>query len=389
MMKNLLAAACIALAANAVSAQAVFTPADRLLRVGTLTIGSEIWTDLVLRLDADNRLSIVSAKPPATPATTPTPSTNTTGLAWRGISLAGAEFGESNLPGVYGTHYIYPEVSSVNYFRDKGMNLIRLPFRWERLQPTLQQAFDATELARLTNFVNGATAAGMNVLIDPHNYARWHDKVIGSADVPNAAFADFWSRLASQFKGNSKVIFGLMNEPNNMPTEQWLSAANAALAAIRATGATNAVTVPGNAWTGAYSWSDNWYGTPNATVMKGINDPARNMVLEVHQYLDGNSSGASPTCVSATIGKERLQNFTTWLRSNGYRALLGEVAVGANTTCNQAIVDMFTHLQSNADVWQGWTWWAAGPWWGSYAFSLEPNGSTEKPQMATIAPFLK
>ena len=46
------------------------------------------------------------------------------------------------------------------------------------------------------------------------------------------------------------------------------------------------------------------------------------------------------------------------------------------------------HLESNADVWSGWTWWAAGPWWGSYMYSLEPSGATDKPQMSTLAPFL-
>jgi hypothetical protein len=24
-------------------------------------------------------------------------------------------------------------------------------------------------------------------------------------------------------------------------------------------------------------------------------------------------------------------------------------------------------------VWLGWTWWAAGPWWGNYQFTLEPT----------------
>lgn len=380
----------IALAAQSVSAQAVFTPADRLLRVGTLTIGSEIWTDLILHLDNDNRLSIVSAKPPATPTAPPAAAPPSTSTQWHGVNLAGADFGEGTLPGTYGTHYIYPEVSSATYFRNKGMNTIRLPFRWERLQPTLMQAFNATEIGRLTTFVNGVTAQGMTVIIDPHNYARWHGKIIGSSEVPNSAFADFWSRLATQFKDNSKVVFGLMNEPNNMPTEQWLSAANAAIAAIRATGANNTITVPGNAWTGAHSWSQNWYGTPNATVMKGLNDPSRNMVIEVHQYLDGNSSGTDANCVSTTIGRERLQDFTGWLRTNGYRAFLGEFASGDNATCNQAMTDMLTYLQANADVWQGWTWWAAGPWWGGYMFSIEPtNGTTDKPQMKVIAPFLK
>ncbi len=312
-----------------------------------------------------------------------------TGLSWRGVSLAGAEFGEGSLPGTHGTHYIYPSVASVAYFKAKGMNMVRLPFRWERLQPTLMQTFDAAELSRLADFVDGVTATGVTVLLDPHNYARYHGSLIGSDAVPHAAFADFWSRLAARFKGNDKVAFGLMNEPNAMPTEQWLTAANAALAAIRATGAGNLVTVPGNAWTGAHSWSQSWCGSPNATVMKGIVDPGSNMVFEVHQYLDQDSSGTSADCTSATIGSERLQGFTAWLQANGYRALLGEVAIGDNATCRAALADMLAHMETHADVWHGWTWWAAGPWWPrDYFFSLEPDNAVDKPQMSTLAPFL-
>jgi endoglucanase len=304
------------------------------------------------------------------------------------VSLAGAEFGEGSLPGTHGTNYIYPSVASVDYFRAKGMTFIRLPFRWERLQPTLMQAFSGPELARLTEFVDGATAGGTTVLLDPHNYARWHGSLIGSSAVPHAAFADFWSRLATQFKGNSKVAFGLMNEPYDMPTEQWLAAANAALAAIRSTGAQNLVTVPGNAWTGAHSWSQSWYGASNASVMTGIVDPGNNMLFEVHQYLDADSSGRSENCVSPTIGSERLRDFTSWLRREGYRAVLGEIGAASNTTCNQAVADALAHLEANRDVWYGWTWWAAGPWWGNYMYSIEPSGTTDKPQMSTLAPFL-
>jgi len=304
------------------------------------------------------------------------------------VSLAGAEFGESQLPGVYGSDYTYPTAASVAYFKSKGMNIVRLPFRWERLQPVLQQGLDAGELARLKGFVDPVTATGVTVLLDPHNYARYRGQLIGSTAVPNAVFADFWSRLAAEFKGNDKVAFGLMNEPNTMSTEQWLAGANAALAAIRAAGAANLVTVPGNAWTGAHSWSQTWYGSANATVMTGVVDPGHNMLFEVHQYLDADSSGTSDSCVSGTIGAERLQGFTTWLRSHGYRALLGEFAGGANSTCAQAVAGMLGHLEANADVWSGWTWWAAGPWWGTYMYSLEPAGGADKAQMSTLAPYL-
>lgn len=313
-------------------------------------------------------------------------------LTWRGVSLSGAEFGETHLPGTYGVggDYIYPDPASVGYFTGKGMNLMRLPFRWERLQRSLNGEFDTSELARLKGFVDKVTAAGTTVLLDPHNYARYNDKLIGSAAVPVSAFADFWSRLAQVFKANPRVMFGLMNEPHDMATEAWVTAANAAIVAIRATGATNTVTVPGNAWTGAWTWSQSSYGTPNAVAMLGVSDSGNNMLLEVHQYLDADGSGTGTICVSATIGSERLAGFTQWLRANGRRALLGEVGGASNSLCNQAVADALNHLGANTDVWAGWLWWAAGPWWGDYFLSIEPGaGGADKPQMLVLAPYLK
>ena len=33
-------------------------------------------------------------------------------------------------------------------------------------------------------------------------------------------------------------------------------------------------------------------------------------------------------------------------------------------------------------------WWAAGPWWGDYMFSIEPDAGGEKPQIAWLTPFV-
>jgi endoglucanase len=87
----------------------------------------------------------------------------------------------------------------------------------------------------------------------------------------------------------------------------------------------------GNAWTGAHSWTQNWYGTPNAQEMLNIVDPGNNYAFDEHQYLDSDSSGTSSTIVSATIGQERLVAFTNWLHTNNRRGFLGEFAV-ANST---------------------------------------------------------
>ena len=75
----------------------------------------------------------------------------------------------------------------------------------------------------------------------------------------------------------------------------------------------------------------------------------------MHQYLDSDGSGTSPTCVSSTIGAERLQNATAWLQQNNLKGFLGEIGAGSNAACITAI--------------QGALWWAAGPWWGDVSVS--------------------
>jgi endoglucanase len=314
---------------------------------------------------------------------------STGAIKYRGVNLAGADFGESNLPGTFGVDYTYPTNAEATYFKSKGMNIIRLPFRWERLQPTLNAALDPTELNRLQTFVNQAIAAGHTVVLDPHNYARYKNNIIGASSVTNANFADFWGRLATVYKNNPAVIFGLMNEPNSMSTETWVAAANAAIASIRAAGANNVIAVPGNGWTGAHSWDQNWYGTANSIAMLSIKDSANNIMFEAHQYLDSNSSGTSDVCVSPTIGAERLVTFTNWLRTNGKKGFLGEFAGGNNATCNQSIANMLAYMQANADVWAGWTWWAAGPWWGGYIFTIEPSNGVDDPKLTNLLPYLK
>lgn len=312
-------------------------------------------------------------------------------LQWRGISLSGAEWGEKlPFPGVYGKDYVYPSVASTAYYQAQGMNLMRIPFRWERLQPALMGELDPAELGRLREFVDGTTARGLHVLLDPHNYAAYRGHHVGKPEVPHAAFADFWRRLALAFKDNPKVQFGLVNEPREMPTETWAEAAQAAIDAIRQTGAKNLITLPGNGYSGAWSWFEStWYGTPNAEVMGRVRDPLDHMVFEVHQYFDKDGSGTHAECVSPTIGVERLRRFTQWLRQHKRRALLGELGGGANAVCEQAVRGALEHLKANADVWTGWLWWAGGPTWGDYFLSLEPSAEgRDKPQLRWLKPYL-
>lgn len=178
----------------------------------------------------------------------------TRALTYAGVNLSGAEFASSQKPGVLNKDYTYPAASDYTYFAGVGMNTIRLPILWERLQPTARGKLDPTQLALLQQAVARAKAAGMYLVIDLHNYAKYYGYKIGSPEVPVSTFTDVWRRLALTFKSDNAVMFGLMNEPNNISASEWAGAAQAAIDAIRKTGANNLILVPGALWTGAHSW---------------------------------------------------------------------------------------------------------------------------------------
>lgn len=155
----------------------------------------------------------------------------------------------------------------------------------------------------------------------------------------------------------------------------------AAIDAIRAAGATSQyIFVEGNAWTGAWSW------TANNDNLKALTDSEDKIVYEMHQYLDGDSSGTSESCASATIGQERLQSATTWLQDNNKKGFIGEFAGGVNPTCESAVEGMLAYMSENSDVWMGAEWWSAGPMWGSYMYNLEPSNG---PAYSTYLPILE
>ena len=121
--------------------------------------------------------------------------------------------------------------------------------------------------------------------------------------------------------------------------------------------------------------------TPNAVAMLNVTDPGDNFAFEVHQYLDQNSSGRQLSCVSETIGAERLAEFTAWARTNGVRGFLGEFGAGANETCLRAIDARLTYVGNNKDVWMGWAYWVAGPW--IIQLSIQPEAITGEDKVQT------
>lgn len=250
---------------------------------------------------------------------------------YMGVNLAGGEFRAGPLPGVHGRDYAYPDAATAAPFLAVGMTAVRLPFRWERLQPTPMKSLDALELARLDASVRALRGFKL-VILDSHDYASYKGAKLGTADVPGRLLVDFWTRLATHYRHDSHIAFGLMNEPNGIDGELWRDIAQQALSGIRGTGAKNLVLVPGSNWTGAHSWTKGGERS-NASRMQNLRDPAENMAFEMHEYVDADSTGTGSACISPERVAARLASATQWLREHSARGFLAEFGAPPTSSC--------------------------------------------------------
>ncbi|QDS70109.1 hypothetical protein FKW77_005230 [Venturia effusa] len=285
-----------------------------------------------------------------------------------GINQSGPEFGENTIPGLKNKEYVWPNLTTTDAYKSKGMNTMRINILAERLVVGKDQkgplAMEYVNDLKAT--VKAYTEAGLYSAVCPHNYGRWFKEPIKDVD----AFQTYWFNLASLFKDNDKVIFDTNNEFHDMDQALVVKLNQAAINGIRAAGAkTQYITVEGNSWTGAWTWTS----SGNAATMGNLTDPSNKIIYQMHQYLDTDSSGSHEECVSTTIGVERLEDATKWLRKEKKIGLLGEYAGGNNAVCKEAVEAMLRFLVANNDVWVGHIWWASGPWWATYMYSMEPH----------------
>jgi hypothetical protein len=300
----------------------------------------------------------------------------------RGISVAGAEF---EVPA-------FDVADSYAYLASRHYTVVRLPFLWERVQPTLGEPLDAAALASISGAVQNAASAGMSVILDIHNYARYDGVAYGeSGSFTQAEFADLWTRLSTVFRDDPAVVgYGLMNEPHDLPAvsgvsgkERWQQAQQAALTAIRATGDVTCVLVSGYSWSSMAGWD---VGQPPY-----ITDPANNFRWEAHDYWDLDSSGtyatsyATVNAAAANVGYPDLkgdalrtrvysvlEQWLNWLDTYDQKGYIGEFgwpsAENANSPEDAAawdsLADMYLDRVNQTPDDQLWTTaWAAGAAW--------------------------
>ncbi|KAG9078989.1 hypothetical protein FS749_008942, partial [Ceratobasidium sp. UAMH 11750] len=310
-------------------------------------------------------------------------------ILYAGVNESGGEFGAwsatatpgTGLPGRFGADYAFINKTTVDIFvKNDKINVFRVAFLLERMCPLsygLGSKFNETYFAEYKDAIDYITVTkGAYAALDPHNYMRYNDpsqqpttgSVIGNTTDPKAAttaqFQAFWKELAGRFKNNPKVIFGIMNEPHDMPTSLVLKNDQAAIDGIRSAGAKQLILAPGNGYTGGHSWTEASQGDePSSDYLYKLVDPAKNTAIEVHEYLDQDFSGSHAECTQP--GPSNLAALTTWLKKYQLKAFVGEIGSGANANCYSMMKEMLDYLAAN-DVYIGWTGWAAGPLWGTF-----------------------
>ncbi len=298
-----------------------------------------------------------------------------------GVNLAGGDFANES-------DYQYPHAAELDYFKSKGLTLIRLPFKWHRIQPEINGPLAEKDLNAIRNFVWDARTRGMWVLLDMHNYGRnkvdGTTYVIGEPELPIESAGDVWRRLAEEFKDFDNIYaYGLMNEPYGMTSHTpWVNIAQEMIDAIRTVDTKTPIMVGGE----SYSSADRWQSVSDN--LRNLVDPSGDLIFEAHVYFDNDASGSYDKSydeenTTENTGINRLKPFVEWLERYNFRGFVGEYGVPDNDPRWNVVLDKtLAYLQENHI---NGTYWAAGSRWGNHHMSVHPyNDLSDRPQMEVL-----
>jgi endoglucanase len=308
-----------------------------------------------------------------------------------GVNLAGAEFGHgSRMPGEVNIDYFYPTSKDLDYWLSKNLTLLRVPFKWERIQHEPYGELNFSELAVMKNLLKEAEKRNLKIILDLHNYGRRKvggvDYIIGHDSLAIEAFSFFWGKLAKELKGYEKSIYGygLINEPHDMlASTPWVKIAQAAIFEIRQHDRETSILVGGNHWSSA----DRWMQVSDE--LKYLYDPAHNLIFEAHVYFDEDASGIyrrpyEEEKANPYIGVERLRPFIKWLKENNQKGLIGEYGIPADDERWAVCLEHFLAYLQEQGV--NGVYWAAGAQWNNYTLSVQPrdNYTVDMPQLKIL-----
>jgi endoglucanase len=257
----------------------------------------------------------------------------------------------------WGGHHIV--AADFTIIRQAGFQTIRLPVRWDtHAGAAAPYRIDPAYLARVRHVVDAALAAGLNVILDSHNFEALHSDPAATAP----RFAAIWRQIAAAFADTPKarVWFELENEPHDKLTRRnLLDVMTPALAAVRETNPDRPVIIGGETWSSIDSLA----------TLTLPDDPNVYPTFHYYEPFDFTHQGATWVNPSPPVGRtygtaadaERLVRDVAKIRAyearTGLRPFMGET--GAHTTAplaqrvryHQAVTEAFAPLGLGTCMW--------------------------------------
>jgi endoglucanase len=240
----------------------------------------------------------------------------------RGANTSGSEYACVSEHSIFdGPEEASP--SSISGMQSWGFNAARVELNescWLGIQSVKPAYSGQVYQQAIEQYVNELNAAGMYVIIDMHFSSRGGvKKATGQVPMPDERYAPaFWSSVANAFKGDPAVIFDLFNEPypnrNTDSEASWkcdldgsagdtckgfsyeAAGMQQLLDSVRATGATNVVTVGGPQYAGDL---DKW-------LQYAPVDPLGQLAASIHIYWKNTSHPDYSPCYSSSCWNEVL-----------------------------------------------------------------------------------
>ncbi|OAX40628.1 glycoside hydrolase family 5 protein [Rhizopogon vinicolor AM-OR11-026] len=340
-------------------------------------------------------------------------------LRFAGVNIAGFDFGcgtdgtcviSEAVPPVYQLSGVDGLGQMQHFVKDDGYNVFRLPVAWQYLTYSqMTGVLNETQFSNYNMLVSDCLSTGAYCVIDIHNYARYDGEIIGQGGPSNEIFAELWYNIASYWQNETNVIFGVMNEPHDLPNiTTWAESGmiftltdvspaenvtsslqfrllmllktlgtQSAVTSIRQAGATTQmILLPGDDYTSA----ETFVSGGSAEALNMVQNPdgtTTNLIMDVHKYLDYDNSGTNAACVTNNI-EDSWYPLTTWLRANGRQALNTETGGGNVDSCVGYISQEIGYQAANSDVILGYLGWSAGSFATDYVLSQVPtdNGTS-------------
>jgi endoglucanase len=282
-----------------------------------------------------------------------------------GVNRASAEFACVQNKGIWDSPQ--PDQATVDAMKSWNIHAVRIPLNEDCFLGTFGEPSGAPYQQAVKEYADLLVANGITPIVEMHwNHGQYTGNVSACSDVnatcqkpmPDAQYAPvFWTQLANMFKGNNAVVFDLFNEPYPDAANNWADATAAwkclrdggtcagityqvagmqsLVNAVRATGATNVIMVPGLTWTNDLT---QWLAYKPT-------DPAGNIMASWHTY--NFNACVTVACWDSQIGTVAAQ----------VPVVAGEI--GQNTCAHDYIDQVMAWADANGVGYLAWTW---NPW---------------------------